>query len=204
MSAAAVALTAKPAPAASGWPIIGYMPMPLGFRHASVLRRGRPRHGTPGKLGSYDSFYIKHPPMDHVQRAKLFAPFDALAGFSQCISAKQVVYEERRSLTEGEREELDKRAAVLSHLTRNSRVARENAVRVSITYFSPCADVHSEWYSEDGRMGQYKTLDGVVLKVDTVHRRIHLITADEELSIPVDDIVDITGDVFRERVQESA
>lgn len=174
-----------------------HITIPPNFRYAEVFRRGRPQHGIPGKLGTYDSFYVKHPPMDCSRRAKIFAPFNALKGFDEAIEGKEVLYCERRNLTDGERENLDQKMSKLAHLTRNGRVARENRVAVSITYFSPCADIHSEWYSENGRFGQYKTVEGVVLKVDTVQRRIILTAAEEEIPIPVDDIVDIQRKVFR-------
>ena len=156
------------------WPVVGDMPMPLDFRHAAVLRRGRPRHGSPGKLATYDTFYIKHPPMECSRRAKLFAPFDALAGFSQCIKAKQELYCERRRLTEGEREDLDARAAKLHRLTLNGRMARQNAVLVSITYFEPCSDINSESYTKEGRYGQYMTITGIVCRVDLINQKIIL------------------------------
>ena len=192
------------------WPIVGEMPMPRDFRHTAVLRRGRPRHGRPGKMCTYDLFYIKHPPMECSRRAKLFAPFDALAGFSQCIKAKQVLYCERRKLTEGEQEELDARAAALYRLTLNSKMARENAVRVSITYFDPCKDIHSESYTEDGRFGQYKTITGIVCKVDIINQKLILWTTDTydapgkeagdgfmEMAISVSDITDIESEQFK-------
>ena len=191
------------------WPVVGDMPMPLDFKHAAVLRRGRPRHGSPGKLATYDLFYIKHPPMACSRRAKLFAPFDALAGFSQCIKAKQELYCERRKLTEGEREALDARAAELHRLTMNSKMARENAVSVSITYFEPCSDVHSESYTKEGRFGQYKTVTGIVCKVDAINQKIILWDADAgaargkgdnslaETVIPAADIVAIEGEQFK-------
>ena len=52
--------------------VIGYMPMPASFHYRSLFLQGRPRHEK------YDEFWRKHPPMDHVHRAKIFAPFDAL------------------------------------------------------------------------------------------------------------------------------
>ena len=72
---------------------IGNMSMPANFRYAEIFRRGRPRHGKPGVLSTYDAFYIKHPPMNTLRRAKLFAPFDALAGFGGRIAAKEVLYQ---------------------------------------------------------------------------------------------------------------
>ena len=73
---------------------IGKIPMPANFRYAEIFRRGRPRHGEPGVLSTYDAFYIRHPPMDPLRRAKLFAPFDALSGFSGRIAAKEVLYKD--------------------------------------------------------------------------------------------------------------
>lgn len=193
-------------------PIGGRITIPPDFKYAEVYRRGRPKHGTAGDLSTYDSFYIKHPPMECSRRAKLFAPFDALAGFSQFISSKQVLYEERRELTEGEREVLDARTAVLFQMASNSRMARENRVSASITYFVPCHDVHSEAYSTDGRMGTYKTVEGIVVKMDAVRREITLDVAavtgkeavtNDVISIPVDDIVDIHSEVFQESLESA-
>lgn len=74
---------------------IGYMPMPAGFRHADVFLKGRPRHGTPGSLSTYDAFYRKHPPMAAERRARIFAPFDALRGFGEAIAGAQALHEDR-------------------------------------------------------------------------------------------------------------
>ena len=59
---------------------VGYMPMPAAFKYHDVYLHGRPRHQR------YDRFWRKHPPMDHRQRAKIFAPFDALNGFDEAIA----------------------------------------------------------------------------------------------------------------------
>ena len=48
----------------------------LSFPYIRVLVRGRPEHREE---------YPQHPPMDLVHRAKIFAPFDALDGFSALI-----------------------------------------------------------------------------------------------------------------------
>ena len=78
---------------------IGAMAMPLDFKYKRVLQRGRPKHNK------YDDFYRKHPPMDRVRWAKIFAPFDALDGFDEAVGAKLVQYEERHDLSECEKEE---------------------------------------------------------------------------------------------------
>ena len=40
-----------------------------------------------------DSFRLRHPSMDPGKRAKIFAPFDALAGFSDALAAVDAAQE---------------------------------------------------------------------------------------------------------------
>ena len=51
------------------------------FRYQQAFDRGRPRHRDG------DAFSQRHPAMDLGRRAKIFAPFDALRGFSAAIIA---------------------------------------------------------------------------------------------------------------------
>ena len=60
----------------------GNTPMPDGFKYGDVFAKGRPRHQKT------DTFGIRHPVMDPGKRAKIFAPFDALRGFSAAIMAE--------------------------------------------------------------------------------------------------------------------
>lgn len=172
------------------WPLLGAMAMPPDFRYVSVLRRGRPRHGTPGVPGSYDSFYHRYPPMACGNRAKIFAPFDALAGFSQRIADKQILYMEKRILTEEEREALDKKIRVLRSLTRDSRMARKNKIEAGITYFVPCKDPENAAY---GKQGQYRTVTGIVQNVNVLKGEILL----QGTPISFSDIVDIEADCVK-------
>lgn len=172
---------------------IGKIPMPANFRYAEIFRRGRPRHGEPGVLSTYDAFYIRHPPMDPLRRAKLFAPFDALSGFSGRIAAKEVLYKDRQILTEEEKEELDRRLALICSLAPDTRTARKNRMRIEITYFSPCEDPESESFGS-GR-GQYRTAAGFVRKVDTLKRRI--LIGDE--NIDLDAVTAIFGNPLLEQ-----
>ena len=48
-----------------------------------VYLQGKPVHD------SLDPFSAKHPKMDVAKRAKIFAPFDALRGFSAAILAEE-------------------------------------------------------------------------------------------------------------------
>ena len=47
------------------------------MRYQKVYEKGKPVHQK------FDSFSIKHPPMDISKRAKIFSPFDALKGFNE-------------------------------------------------------------------------------------------------------------------------
>ena len=58
---------------------IGNVPLPEDFKYRDVLLKGRPRHEKT------DPFRIRHPVMDTGKRAKIFAPFDALRGFSAVL-----------------------------------------------------------------------------------------------------------------------
>ena len=66
----------------------------LSFPYVRVLVRGRPEHREA---------FPKHPPMDREHRAKIFAPFDALDGFSAMIRQKDRLCEETvREKTDGD------------------------------------------------------------------------------------------------------
>lgn len=146
--------------------------MPPGFMYEEVFRRGRPVHGTPGKPATYDSFYIKHPPMKAGRRAKIFAPFDALKGFSERVLAKETVYESRRELTDGEREELDRRLSVLHRLVPDRRSALENRITISVTCYEACSDPENDAFE---KLGTYETVTGVLMKIDLRRHRLLLI-----------------------------
>lgn len=136
---------------------IGAMDIPPDFKYLDVFLRGRPQHER------YDRFSIKHPKMDPGKRAKIFAPFDALRGFSELVASKTVAYEPRRELADEDRLELSRKLAVLRNLTYTSRQARINRVTVTATYFAVCANFNHYGY---GVLGQTKTVSGICWKVD--------------------------------------
>ena len=92
---------------------IGTMTMPENFRYKEVLKKGKPGHDR------YDYFFIKHPQMPAGKRAKLFAPFDALRGFSEAALTKQEHYVEKIGLEEEERRILNERLSFLHRMTIN-------------------------------------------------------------------------------------
>ena len=137
--------------------MIGAMPMPADFPYAEVLRKGQPVH-TPT-----DDFRLKHPSMPAGRRAKIFSPFDALKGFNEAVASKEVLYELRRQLSEGEIEELDRRLNILHALTQTHALAKQNCVMATAVFFVPCRDSDNASY---GSGGQYVTVTGRVWQVN--------------------------------------
>ena len=158
--------------------MIGYMQMPADFIYKDVFLKGKPVHQR------FDRFRLRHPSMDCGRRAKIFAPFDALAGFNEAVAAKEVLYEFRRELDDGEKEELNRKLVVLHSMTYNSRAAEKNKVPVTVTYYVPCADKNSLSY---GCRGQYVKLSGICRYVG-----LRSITVDKTV-ILFDDILEITS-----------
>ena len=156
---------------------VGYMEMPRGFGHRDLLARGKPVHEG-------DAFFARHPPMGNARRAKLFSPFDALAGFDEAVSSKDVLYEDKRELAVEDARELDRRIGILERLTYNGRVARANRPRVKVEYFCVCTDQQSFSY---GLQGRYKTVSGICWRVDRVGGTIQV---DQQL-IPLSDVFQI-------------
>lgn len=137
--------------------MIGDIPMPAGFRYREILLKGKPKHDKT------DVFRIRHPSMDVGKRAKIFAPFDALKGFNEAVASKDVLYENKQELNEEDQAELNRRLDILHRLSYNSRMARENHVKVTVTYYIPCNDKENEAY---GYRGQYQQLTGICRNVD--------------------------------------
>ena len=166
---------------------IGVMAMPADFRYREVFLKGKPRHDQ------YDPFRAKHPRMNRAHRVKIFAPFDALKGFNEAVSAKDVLYEDRIELNPEDSEELDRRLSILHNLTYNSRMARANRVQVSVTYYQPCQDKEHDAY---GLRGQYQTIPGIGWNVDAdVERTITI----DRIKLSLDDVIRIEapGEIFK-------
>jgi hypothetical protein len=166
---------------------IGVMAMPADFRYREVFLKGKPQHDR------CDPFRIRHPRMNTGHRAKIFAPFDALKGFNEAVSAKEVLYEHRIELSPEDAAELDRRLTILHNLTYNSRMARANRVQVSVTYYQPCMDPNHDDYR---LRGQYQTISGICWNVDAeVNRTITI----DRMKLSLDDVlrIDTLDDVFQ-------
>ena len=131
----------------------------LETEYLRALSCGRPKHGR------CDDFSLKHPKMLLSQRAKIFSPFAALTGFEEAIDEKVRPYVEKRELNDEEQAALETALSRLHDLTKNLRMAKENLVAATVTFFVPCADEDHEAY---GRGGSYERYTGTVWKVDPI------------------------------------
>ena len=156
--------------------------IPKGFRYSEVLRRGKPVHEK------FDSFSIRHPSMPLEKRAKIFSPFDALKGFNEAISSKDVIYEYRKALSDEDMRILDQKLCLLRQLTINSKAARASSIHVEVTYF--CL---SEGPDMQEAKGSYLTDSGILKKVEDFSRMLIL---NDDIRIPIDDIISINSPVF--------
>lgn len=123
--------------------------------YADILDRERPAHRD-------DPFSYRHPKMARLNRAKLFAPFAALAGYDAAVRSKEVPYTETRVPDADEVVALNRR---LNRLSDAVRARRAPAVRVE--YFVICDDENHEGR---GRLGLYRTAAGRVRRVDAVRQ----------------------------------
>ena len=167
----------------SSFPAIGHMAMPADFPYRKVMQMGRPRHGK------YSDFGLRHPSMPCSRRAKIFAPFDALKWFDERIAAKEVLYEQKRRLSQSEKRELNRKLSLLCRLAGGKKTQKKNPPLVTVTYFSPCKDVENDAY---GSGGTYQELTGRVTHVDPVLDKT--ITIDGQV-IALEDIIKISEPV---------
>ena len=163
--------TPKTAPASLSVP-------PAVARYGNIIFRDGPVHDG-------DVFSRKHPKMSQQNRAKLFAPFAALVGFDERVRKKEINYVPKHELDSDEEWELNHQLYRLHCLTANSRMARANMVGVSIEYFAVCTDEENDAYLVKG---QYKTITGIVLKVDQTEQRITIRSGADTEVIPFSDI----------------
>ena len=116
-----------------------------------------------------DVFSRRHPKMTRLNRAKIFAPFAALTGFEEAVRSKQTPYVPRRQPDAEGLRALNRALRLLERATRNGALARQNRVRARVEYFEVCTDIHHEAF---GRDGLYRTVTGVVWKVDAVRQTL--------------------------------
>lgn len=118
-----------------------------------------------------------HPHMAIIDRAAQFSPFAALTGYDAAVRETERLTDERIELDEYEKETLSERIQMLA-----DNIKKEP--QIEITYFQPDG-------KKDG--GAYITVTVGVKKVD-IYKRTLIMTDDNV--IPIDDIIDINGEIF--------
>lgn len=113
------------------------------------------------------------PRMPRANRAKLFAPYDALKPFEATVHAKDVVYVPRIELGDYAQECLDGRLRVL-----------KRGDLVTVTWFQP--------YGSEEHLGQYIKTSGRISKIDANCQLFYL----GKQIIPIPDIINIGGERF--------
>ena len=162
-------------------PVVGYMPMPADFPYRKIFRAGRPKHDR------YSDFGIRHPSMPCSRRAKIFAPFDALAVFSDRIEKKETLYETKRVLSDEEQATLDRKLNCLYRAFREAKYKKSALPRVTVTFFSPCDDEENPAY---GSAGTCQVISGIVTGMDPVIEKTIIIN---EQVLAIEDLMVIKG-----------
>ena len=129
-------------------------------------------------MGKYDDMFhlsrprSRYPKMRRSDRAKIFAPYDALKGFSDSVKEKDQVYFPRMLISDFIQEGINRRLKALN---------RGDVVTVI------CFMSMQRTKEED--LGEYRAAAGVVSRVDEIERKLVL----EHMTIPFEDIVSLNN-----------
>ena len=129
-----------------------------------------------------DIINLKRPVSNHnhlsiESRASQFSPFAALTGYDSEVKETARITDKRIDIDDGLREMLN---AKLNYL--NDHI--KESPNISITYFVKDP-------KKDG--GKYLTKQGIIKRIDTVNE---IIKFKDNASISMNDIINITGDIF--------
>lgn len=118
-----------------------------------------------------------HPPMDILDRAAQFSPFAALTGYDAAIHEAARVTDQKIELDESSKEALNEKILLLLR-----RVKEQPAVTIT-------------WFVADDKKegGYYTAVKGYVKKIEETEGVILL---SDETRIPLDDIIEIDGDIL--------
>lgn len=120
----------------------------------------------------------KHPQMSLYARSAQFAPFAALTGYEDAIKETARETADRIDIDEEFKNILDSKLQIIL----------ENIIKkpeITITYFIK---------DKNKQGGSYSTITGFVKKIDYDTQIIYFIDGKQ---IPINDIIDISGDIFK-------
>jgi hypothetical protein len=119
-----------------------------------------------------------HPPMSRLDRAAQFSSFTALTGFDNSIKETARLTNRKIALDETTKTILDEKLNIL-HEQLSSHP------KIEITYFQP---------DKKKSGGEYVTVIGIVKKIDRYKR---IVIMQDEIRIPIEDIIEISGEIFK-------
>ncbi len=122
-------------------------------------------------------------PMSSWSRAAQFSPFAALTGYDAAVKETARLTTERIEFDEETKQKLDIRLNMIQSIL-------DQQPEIEFTYFVP---------DERKTGGKYVTVSGQIRKIDSFQRRILL--ADGTI-IPIEEIIDIDGEIFLTLDQE--
>lgn len=120
----------------------------------------------------------KHPQMSLYARSAQFAPFAALTGYEDAVKETARETNERIEIDEELKAILDTKLQIIIEQVKTNP-------EISVTYFIP--DLKKEG-------GAYTTVEGIVKKIDMYNQIIYLANS---IEIPINEIIDISGEIFR-------
>lgn len=119
------------------------------------------------------------PPLPMSNRAAQFAPFAALSGHDEAIKETARLTDKKIQLTEDMKNYLATKLFILKeHLTERPEI--------SVTYFQP---------DQQKPGGTYLVETGII---KTINQYQHALIMENNIIIPIDDIIAIDGDLFHE------
>ena len=120
----------------------------------------------------------KHPQMSLEARSAQFAPFAALTGYDEKIKETSRLTNERIEIDDELKSALDIKLQLI-------REEISNKPKITINYFVPDLKKNG---------GSYKIVTGKVKRIDEYKKMIVL---ENELEIAINEIIDITGEIFK-------
>ncbi len=124
----------------------------------------------------------KHPPMSRESRAAQFGAFAALSGYDDAVRETARLTDGRLVQEEEQIDRLNRKLVILAARLDDDPVA-------TVTYFEP--DKRKEG-------GRYRTVEGIVRRIDGFEGVVELTVGDARIRIPMDCITVIESDCLEE------